>query len=1032
MINKNKILSFFAFTLFLYSNDIHSKEIFISPNGNDNNVGSIESPLQTLGSAANMAKPGDQLLFLQGTYNITNTQKIKISGTETQPITFMPYKDANVTFDASSLITKQTSQHNYAITTMGSNLEIIGFNIINSTGGAIGVHKGNHVTIADNNITNNGEEQSEDNSAILVSGTRDVTIRGNNLYDNIGTHLYLDNAENVLVEGNRIYNTELNARSSDGIRIATNNGNIFFDRTLPPSNLVFKNNTIYNTGKTISLHNGQTNIAASNALFEQNSLWNAQQTLLDLSNPSTGMHHILFAQNIFKSGEGQYVNSGASLNGIVFNQNCWDSSASLPSKATGNGNQSGNIELVDNAAPLIISGRNIISDNNVCATLNAGAQGFTSSNFAQSNIPTANRTAQKSTNSMSMQDEQTITIMNDDPMGTMEEPIAQTNAVTNTAMTEPTIASNQSTTDRFRDFIANLIQSIIQSIMSSIFGIDIGATTPSDTSPPPAMVQGNIQESTGSSAMPSPSNAAKPTSSSSNSTKTSNNSNLSNKDVLTSNNTPTAAQTISSNTAPATPSTSTSTPPITGNRITSVNYCTQLLSKFGFGVTPTLYKKYCTQSDLSELKQAIKDQATTPSGLPVVLRGMPSTSSYIQEFGRLAKLPRNENMRRPNQVYAGEVALKETSRRIQANATAENQFAERMLHFWSNHFNISRRKNAPVRMLIGAMEREAIRANMYGNFPAILIAVSKHPAMLNYLDNNRSVGMNSTIGMRNKKRGINENLAREILELHTLGVDGGYTQQDVESLAKVISGWTWSTEAKGFTLNKAGHEPGPKTVLGRTFFTADNDDEAYLLSEGEAVLRYIASQPATARFIATKMLRHFIQDTPSDAMVNTLAKAYQQSGGNLTAMYEALIELPESFNGTFRKYPMPYDIFIGTMRLYEQGVPGNLNDVSDARKLMNRMRSMSEYVLWEWATPDGWPDIKDYWRTPQQMLRTIEWCPGFIRNNLDGDLDPEQVIENNFGLDGVKQYRLIVANSPEKAMNQKQATLCAMQLFRNR
>ena len=239
--------------------------------------------------------------------------------------------------------------------------------------------------------------------------------------------------------------------------------------------------------------------------------------------------------------------------------------------------------------------------------------------------------------------------------------------------------------------------------------------------------------------------------------------------------------------------------------------------------------------------------------------------------------------------------------RAQSAALTARPFGERLVHFWSNHFAVSADKGA-IFGLAGTLENEAIRPHVNGRFVELLTAVEKHPAMIAFLDNQFSVGADSEAArfaaQRNAKRpfGINENLAREILELHTLGVDGGYTQQDVTSFAQIITGWSIGGgkgrlaggETGRFYFRDNLHEPGPKRFLGRVYA-----QDGY--AQGEAVLADLAHHPSTAHFIATKLARHFIADDPPAAAVERLARAYLKSGGELPQVYAALIESPEAW-----------------------------------------------------------------------------------------------------------------------------------------
>ena len=217
----------------------------------------------------------------------------------------------------------------------------------------------------------------------------------------------------------------------------------------------------------------------------------------------------------------------------------------------------------------------------------------------------------------------------------------------------------------------------------------------------------------------------------------------------------------------------------------------------------------------------------------------------------------------PQQIY-----LTEAKARLNAALGAEIGFAERLVWFWSNHFCVSADKGN-VRQICGAYEREAIRAHALGRFGDMLLAVESHPAMLLYLDNARSIGPDSIAGLR-QKRGLNENLAREILELHTLGVRTVYTQDDVTHFANVITGWTLRPlrddpmHGGEFTFNPRTHQPGAQTVLGRSF-----PDTGF--EQGRAVLAMLAAHPATAKHVATKLVRHFVGDVPPPAMVELLA-----------------------------------------------------------------------------------------------------------------------------------------------------------------
>ena len=244
--------------------------------------------------------------------------------------------------------------------------------------------------------------------------------------------------------------------------------------------------------------------------------------------------------------------------------------------------------------------------------------------------------------------------------------------------------------------------------------------------------------------------------------------------------------------------------------------------------------------------------------------------------------------------------------RIQRAALAECGFVERLVVFWSNHFCISAGKGGLARMWAGSFEREAIRPYVLGRFADMLMAVEQHPAMLFFLDNQQSLGPDSRAGI-NRKRGLNENLAREIMELHTLGVGGGYTQDDVTSLARIMTGWTYAGRqgrlgAPGsFVFNANAHEPGAQRVLGKIY-------PAGGVEQGEAVLSDIARHPSTAKLIATKFVRHFVADDPPPALVARLQDVFTKTDGDLRALAVALVDSNEAWTTPIAKMRSPLRI----------------------------------------------------------------------------------------------------------------------------
>lgn len=286
-------------------------------------------------------------------------------------------------------------------------------------------------------------------------------------------------------------------------------------------------------------------------------------------------------------------------------------------------------------------------------------------------------------------------------------------------------------------------------------------------------------------------------------------------------------------------------------------------------------------------------------------------------------------------------------------------FVERLVMFWNNHFSVSHK----ARPWLGLLERAAIRANVLGNFGDMLEAVETHPAMIAYLDNQSSIGPNSPASVRwpRGKYTYNENLAREILELHTLGVYGGYTQDDVISLAKVITGWKIadgnSNTPGEFYYHPDVHEPGPQTILGRTYDQADG------LLQGKAVLRDLAIHPSTARHIAYKLIRHFITDEPLEADIATLSDAYLSNSGSLYAISKALLELPSAWTEPFVRIRKPHVWMVSATRALGLDAARVTNNTWRYQVFGNYMG----HYPWSRITPDGFPDDNDYWMTPDAL-----------------------------------------------------------------
>ena len=306
--------------------------------------------------------------------------------------------------------------------------------------------------------------------------------------------------------------------------------------------------------------------------------------------------------------------------------------------------------------------------------------------------------------------------------------------------------------------------------------------------------------------------------------------------------------------------------------------------------------------------------------------------------------------------------------RTQVALTTPTPFAERLVHFWSNHFAVSIDKIVTLG-LAGAFEFEAIRPHVMGKFADLLGAAERHPAMLLYLDQAQSIGPGSPLGaraaQRGKKRGLNENLAREIMELHTLGVRSGYGQVDVTEFARALTGWSVGGLAKQPILQGPGpqfwfaapiHEPGARTVLGKRYAQPGE-------AQAQAVLNDFAMHPATARHLATKLARHFAADDPPPQLVARLEQAFLQSGGDLPTVYRALIAAPEVWSGA-PKFRTPWEWTVAALRATgTKDVPG--------KSAAGAFQELGQPV-WKPGSPAGYDDIAASWAGPDALYRRVE------------------------------------------------------------
>ena len=376
--------------------------------------------------------------------------------------------------------------------------------------------------------------------------------------------------------------------------------------------------------------------------------------------------------------------------------------------------------------------------------------------------------------------------------------------------------------------------------------------------------------------------------------------------------------------------------------------------------------------------------------------------------------------------------------RTQWGAATEAGFAERWALFWANALTVSATKFQSA-IFMGQYEREAIRPHVFGRFEDLAVAAEQHPAMLMYLDQAQSVGPDSRAGQR-RRAGLNENLAREIMELHTVGVDGGYSQADVTEFARALTGWSvpagrdqgqdlvranaaqgrrgfggggraaqaryargveaavrGEPGAEGFVFRPIVHEPGARTVLGKTYPEGEE-------GQGEAILRDLANNPRTARRLARKIAVHFVADDPPPALIDKLEAAWTGSGGDLAVVARALIAAPEAWGPQPAKIKTPYEFIVSTHRALgtrPQRVP----------PLQQALIAMGQPAF-SAPSPEGWPDTAADWAGPDALVKRLNYAKTVA--DLSQAPDPNAVAAGALGPRLSERTRLAVSRAESR------------------
>lgn len=392
---------------------------------------------------------------------------------------------------------------------------------------------------------------------------------------------------------------------------------------------------------------------------------------------------------------------------------------------------------------------------------------------------------------------------------------------------------------------------------------------------------------------------------------------------------------------------------------------------------------------------------------------LPPSHEIFAQWRRLAKAVRDNRAASQNQASADarrrrgafrrRIALDEAELRMGRAASTDAPLLERLVQFWSNHFTVSAAKQGALRVAVGAFEREAIRPHVLGRFADMLRAAEQHPAMLTYLDGARSIGPNSPAGRRRGK-GLNENQAREILELHTVGVEAGYEQADVAELARLLTGWSVAglnsrrAEPGRFFFNPRRHEPGARRVMGRRY--RDTGLEA-----GEAALEDLARHPATARRVATRLARHFVGDAVPAGVIDALARRFQDTDGDLREVCIALVQSEEAWRAPPAKLLPPYDLVIALARGFDLRPP--------IRPTLKVLQALGQ-PLWAAPSPAGWPDEDDAWASPSAFRERLR-VAARAAEDVEGGVDPRRLGPTLLGPALSEQARLAIARAETRA-----------------
>ena len=427
-----------------------------------------------------------------------------------------------------------------------------------------------------------------------------------------------------------------------------------------------------------------------------------------------------------------------------------------------------------------------------------------------------------------------------------------------------------------------------------------------------------------------------------------------------------------------------------------------VLNRLGYGPRP---------GDVERVKRlslaVYMDRQLTPAGIPDdrvedSLRAFPALAMTVPEVLHaypeadpklLARIQSGEmsqqEMRQvaPLERRPARIAVELQAAKLTRAVSSERQLQEVMVDFWFNHFNVDARKGA-VKWMIADYERTAIRPHALGKFRDLLLATAQHPAMLFYLDNWMSTKADLVVRtgpQRGRQMGLNENYAREIMELHTLGVDGGYTQKDIIEVARAFTGWSIDRprEQGSFIFRAPAHDQGEKRMLGHVLLPGGG------MEDGLRVIDILSRHPSTARFIATKLARRFVSDEPPPALVERAARTFRDTDGDIRRVMITIVSSPEFFSTqAYRaKIKTPLEIVASSVRALDGELvlpaAAGIRQPGGGFSLAQQVGKLGE-PLYQQQPPTGYPDVAEAWVNTGALLNRMNFALGLTANHVPG------------------------------------------------